>query len=259
MNNWIELDLFGMGCGLGLILLSLGLASWQRLGITWKMGVATGQSIIQLLVLGYILELVFALQNPVIVLLAIVGMIVVSAIVTRNRIGSRVPYLLPIVGISLVISTALTLTYTHLLILRVQPWHTPQYLIPLAGVLLGNAMNAAVIAGERFISNVNQNQTEIETHLSLGATPRQSTQAYRQEAIRASLFPTLNSMMVIGIVTFPGFFAGQMVAGMDPLNASLYQMLVIFILVITTLITTSLLIQGVDRQLFTSAAQFKSF
>lgn len=257
MGDWIELDLWGMGCALGLMLLTIGLAVWQRLGLTGNIAWATLQTIVQLLVVGYALELVFALQNPIVVLLAIVVLIALATVVTRNRIGRRIPYLVPILAGSLLISTAFTLAYVNLLVLRAQPWYTPQYLVPLAGVLLGNAMNAAAIAGERFLNAVYHSQTEIETHLSLGATPQQATQTYRREAIRAGLLPTLNSMLVVGIATLPGFFAGQIVAGIDPLNAALYQMLVMFILAIATLITTILLIQGLDRQLFNAAAQLK--
>jgi putative ABC transport system permease protein len=259
MNGLIELDLLGMGFALGLMLLAIGLSAWNRLGLEWNLAVATVRTIVQLLVVGYLLELVFALRSPWAVLAIIAAMMAIATVVARNRISRKVPYLLPIVGGAMLASTLFTLIYVNLLVLRLDPWYEPQYLVPLAGILLGNAMNAAAIAGERFVNTLNNSRLEIETHLCLGATPRQATMLYRREAMKAGLIPTLNSMMVVGVVTLPGIITGQILSGVDPLNAALYQMLIMFILAITTLITTVLLIRGIDQQFFTPAAQLKQF
>lgn len=255
MNGLIELDLVKMGFALGLMLIAIGLSAWQRLGLEWNLAVATVRTIVQLTAVGYILQIVFALNNPLAVIAVILVMVSIAAIVARNRISKKIPALLPIVGGSILVSTALTLAYVNLLVLRPDPWFEPQYLIPIAGILLGNAMNAAAIGGERFVSTINNSRLEIETHLSLGATPQQATALFRREAIKAGLIPTLNSMMVVGIVTLPGIITGQILSGVNPLDAALYQMLIMFILAITTLMTTILLIQGLDRQFFNSAAQ----
>jgi len=86
------------------------------------------------------------------------------------------------------VSTALTLCYTNLLVIQPPSWYEPQYLIPLAGIVLGNAMNGAAIAGERLVSTFNASKLEIETHLSLGATPEQAVAQYRKDA-KAGLIP----------------------------------------------------------------------
>jgi putative ABC transport system permease protein len=257
--NLIELDLVGMGWALGLMLLAVGLSAWQRLGLEWTLAMATGRTVIQLLVVGYLLALVFALRNPWAVLAIVLVMASIATVVARNRIGKKVPQLFPIVGGAIGLSTAFTLAYVNLLVLHPSPWYEPQYLVPLAGILLGNAMNAAALAGERFVTTLNSSQLEIETHLSLGATPSQATQLYRHEAIKAGLIPTVNSMMVVGIVTLPGIITGQLLSGIDPLNAALYQMLIMFVLAFTTLTTAILLIWGINQQFFTTAAQLKRF
>jgi putative ABC transport system permease protein len=210
-------------------------------------------------VVGYLLALVFALRNPWAVLAIVLTMTIIATVVARNRISRKLPQLVPILGSSLVLSTGFTLAYVNLLVLRLEPWYEPQYLVPLAGIVLGNSMNAAALAGERFVSTLNNSQLDIETHLSLGATPRQATQLYRREAIKAGLIPTLNSMLVVGIVTLPGIITGQILSGVDPLNASLYQMLIMFMLAFTTLLTAVILINGIDRQYFNQAAQLRKF
>ena len=258
MNDLIEIDLIRFGWALGLMGIAIGLSAWQKLGLEWNLAIATVRTVVQLLAVGYILQIVFALNNPWAVLAIIGVMSGIAAIVARNRISQKVPKLLPVVGISILVSTTLTLAYITLLVLQPVPWFNPQYLVPLAGILLGNAMNAAAIGGERLVSTLNNSQLEIETHLSLGATPSQATAAYRREAIKAGLIPTLNSMMVVGVVTLPGIITGQILSGVNPLDAAVYQMLIMFILAIATLGTTILLIQGIYRQFFNQAAQFKS-
>lgn len=255
MNGLIELDLVRVGLALGLMAMAIALSAWQKLGLEKGLAIATGRTVLQLLVVGYVLEIIFALNSLWAVLGILVAMLAIATIVARNRISKKIPNLLPIVGGSVLISTAFTLAYVTLLVLQPSPWYEPRYLIPLAGILLGNTMNAAAIAGDRFVSTLNASQLELETHLSLGATPRQATELYRKDAIRTGLIPTLNTMTVVGIVTLPGAFTGQVLGGINPLNAALYQMLIMFILAIATLITTILVIQGIDRQFFNANAQ----
>jgi putative ABC transport system permease protein len=142
-------------------------------------------------------------------------------------------------------------------VLQPPSWYDPQYLIPLAGIVLGNAMNGAAIAGERLVSTLNSSQLEIETHLSLGATPQQAVAQYRREAIKAGLIPTINTMMVVGLVTLPGIMTGQLLSGVNPLVAAAYQAVIIFMLACATLMTTLLVTTGLCRQHFNQFAQLQ--
>ncbi|PSB21555.1 iron export ABC transporter permease subunit FetB [Phormidesmis priestleyi ULC007] len=240
---------------LGLILAAIALSSWQKLGLEGSLALAAGRTIAQLTVVGYFLGVVFAFKSPWAVLAVLGGMLIVASIVARNRISQKIPRLLPLIAGSILVSTALTLTYTSLLIVQPQPWYDPQTVIPLAGIVLGNAMNGAAIAGDRLVSTLNSSQLEIETHLSLGATPQQAVAQYRRDAIKAGLIPTINSMMVVGLVTLPGIITGQLLGGADPIQAAAFQMLILFMLAFATLLTTILVTQGLLRQFFNQAAQ----
>jgi putative ABC transport system permease protein len=255
MTEIIKLDFADLGWSLGIIAIAVVLSSWQRLGLEGQLIYAAGRSLLQLLVVGYVLALIFALNDPFAVL-AIVGvMLTIAAIVARNRIGKKMKGLLPIVWGSLLVSSALTLIYIIAVIVRPDTWYSPQYLIPLAGMILGNAMNGASLAGERLASQISHNRLEIETHLCLGATPKQAIASYRQEAIRVSLIPTLNQMLVVGIVSLPGMFTGQVLAGVDPVDAASYQILILFAIALTDLLAALLVAEGVSRQFFNQNSQ----
>ncbi len=255
MNNVIELDVIDLALALGIIGVAIALSLWQKLGLETKFMFGAGRALLQLLIVGYVLDLVFALHNWFAVLIVLLFMLSVAAITARNRIDKQQPGLLPIVWLSLIASTGLTVAYIIVAIVQPPVWYEPQYLIPLTGMLLGNAMNSASLAGDRLINAIKQNYREIETHLCLGATPKQAIFNYQKEAIRTGLIPTLNTMMVVGLVTLPGMFTGQVLAGTDPLNAASYQILILFAIALTNLIATFLITESLYRRFFNQNLQ----
>jgi putative ABC transport system permease protein len=248
--NLIELDLIDLALALGLIGISIALSLWQRLALEGQLAFAAARSILQLMVVGYLLDFIFTLDNPWGVLLVLAIMLSIASIVARNRISKKIEGLLPIVLLSIFASSALVVSYIIVLIIQPPTWYQPQYLIPLAGMILGNAMNGASLAGERLVDRINNSRLEIETHLSLGATGKQAIASYSREAIRAGLIPTLNQMLVVGVVSLPGMFTGQVLSGTNPLNAASYQILILFAIASANLIVTLLVTEGIYRKFF---------
>ena len=255
MNELIQLQPTDLGLALGLMAMAIGLSLWQQLGLTWSLALATIRTLVQLTMMGYVLWFIFDWKHPGAVGAIIVVMVTIATLETRTRIGKKIPALLPLLWGSIFISTALTLIYTTAVILQPETWFDPQYLIPLAGIVLGNAMNGAAISGERLVQTLYAHRLEIDTHLCLGAMPQQAIAPYRKEAIKAGLIPTINAMMVVGLVKLPGIITGQLLSGVAPLDAASYQILIMFMLAFATLLTTILVTEGIASQLFNSAAQ----
>jgi len=248
-------DLLGMLWAIGLMAISIGLSSWQGLGLSKTLAIATVRTLVQLLGVGLFLSIVFSTENPLIILAVIAGMATIAAVVARNRIDREMSRLFKWVLLAIFSSGLVTVTYVCVFVIQLDPWYSPQYLIPLSGIVLGNAMTAASIAGERLVSALRNSRTEIETHLSLGATPEQAASTYRKEAIKAGLIPTINAMMVVGLVTLPGMITGQILGGADPLIAALYQILIMFMLALATLIAALIATYGIMQQFFNPAMQ----
>ncbi len=257
----ISLDFTDLGLSFGLVAIAIALSAWQNLGLEGQLFLATLRSIVQLGVVGYVLAVVFAPtgQNPVVIMAVLLILLTLISIFTRNRISQKIPYLLGWVWGSLFLSTLLILLYVNFLVIQPTPWYNPQYWIPLAALILGQSLNGAMVAGERLVSTLNRHQLEIETQLCLGATPEQAIAPYRKEAIQAALTPTLNGMMTVGLITLPGVLSGQLLAGVNPLDAVSYQVLILFMLALANLITTLLLTAGISRQFFNRDAQFQRF
>ena len=255
MDDLVTLDTLDLFLCLGLIGIAIALSLWRKLSLEKQLAYSAFRSLMQLIAIGYILDIVFAIDNWLVVLGILGVMITVASLVTRNRIDQKLKGLLPTVILSLVASSVFTLGYVILLIVQPNKWYEPQYLIPLAGMLFGNAMNGASLAGERLLNSIQQNRLEIETHLSLGATGKQAIAGYQKEAIRTGLIPTLNNMVVIGLVSLPGMFTGQVLGGSNPRDAASYQILILFAIVSVNLMTTVLITEGIYKRFFNQREQ----
>ena len=230
--------------------IAISLSLWQKLSLEKQLAYSAIRSLMQLIAIGYILDIVFAIDDWWAVLIILGVMLTIASIVARNRIDRQLKGLFSTVALSLIASSLFTLAYVILLIVRPERWYEPQYLIPLAGMVFGNAMNSASLAGDRLLNSINQNRWEIETHLCLGATSAQAIAAYRQEAIRTGLIPILNNMVVVGLVSLPGMFTGQVLGGSDPLDAASYQILILFAIVLANLIASVLVTRGIHQHFF---------
>jgi putative ABC transport system permease protein len=120
------------------------------------------------------------------------------------------------------------------LVVRAEPWWRPDYFIPIAGMVIGNSMNALAISLDRLVSDLTAGRAEVEMRLSLGATPREASEEIVRRSVRAGMIPSINSMMSVGLVFIPGMMTGQILSGMDPAQAVRYQIVVMLMLVGST-------------------------
>jgi putative ABC transport system permease protein len=219
---------------LAFVIMAILLSLWLRIGLERDMVVAAIRSTIQLIAVGYILKVVFALQNAVYIAIMILLMIVVAARNARKR-GKEISG----VGWRIAAAIGLTELVTQglLLGLGVVPF-TPQYIIPISGMIIGNAMVASGLFLNRMQSEVKSHKQEILTILSLGGSPKQSIMPFVKQSIRASMLPTIDSAKTMGLVQLPGMMTGQIIAGADPIQAVRYQLLIVFSIIASAAITS---------------------
>ena len=143
------------------------------------------------------------------------------------------------------------------MVVRYSPWYDPRYLIPLAGMIIGNSMNGASLAAERLASEMRERREEIETALSLGASGRQASEPAVRNAFRAALMPTINTMAAMGIVSLPGMMTGQILSGTEPMVAVRYQIAIMCAITGSVAITAFLIVLQGYRHYFNKAQQFQ--
>lgn len=250
--SWLELALAA-----ALLLVAIALARWHRTGLERSFVVGGARTVVQLVLVGYVLVYVFALDRWYLVLAALLVMLAVAAKTAADRQLSDRTRLLKITGFALFVGSGITLLYVAAVVVRVEPWYNPRYLIPLFGMIVGNAMNAAALAAERLAGEVEARRAEIEAYLALGASSTTASQDAVRAALRAALIPTINSLMVVGIVSLPGMMTGQILSGTSPMTAVRYQIVVMFMLAGATTVTAAVVALWYRITFFTAAEQLR--
>jgi putative ABC transport system permease protein len=194
--------------------------------------IAAVRMVVQLLLVGLALRWLFASQS--ITLTLAVALLMLAATVRevaarpRQRLTAWGNYRIAatVVAGSSIATVLLALTTA----IRPQPWHDPRYAIPLLGIVLGSVLNSASLALDSFMSEVVSRRNHIEARLALGAQLHEALAPLMREAVRRGLIPVINQMAAAGIITLPGIMTGQLLAGMDPISAVKYQILLLFLL-----------------------------
>ncbi len=253
----VPIDILQLSLAFGLILVSAGLARLMRIGLEKQLLWASIRMVVQLLATGYLLHLVFAVNSPFPVILMLFAMTLFSLQVAGGRIKKKMPHFYRVVGSSIIIGCGGVTFYFSLLVVGYTPWFDPRYLIPLAGMIIGNAMNGAALAAERLDSEIHDRRDEIETALCLGATSGQASESAVRKAFGAALIPTMNTMAATGIVALPGMMTGQILSGTEPAVAVRYQIAIIFAITCAVAVTSFMIIIQGYRKYFTKAHQLK--
>ena len=225
---------------LALIGIAILISRWQKLDMERDMAVGTVRAFVQLLAVGIVLQQIFNAARWYWVLLALGVMTSVAGWNAMQRqSGSRRGVFGLMTG-AIALASALTLAIVIGVVLKVRPWYQPQYVIPIAGMIIGNAMNGAALVVGRLRSEILHRRNQVEAALALGASGRIASAAALREALRAAMIPTINSLMTVGIVQLPGMMTGQIISGARPVDAVRYQIVVLLMIAAATALTAIL-------------------
>ena len=233
----------------------------QRLDLEKSLALGVIRTFVQLYAIGYVLVYILSSMQWWHVAIAIAVMLTVATHNTIHLQRIKVSGLTVPVAFSLLVGMGLPLLIIQSLIVVPVPWWSPQYLIPLAGMLLGNAMTGATLAVNRFVGDLRSRFAEVEASLALGLTPRQACHPLRHDAARAAMLPSITAMMTVGLVQLPGMMSGQIIAGLAPTEAVRYQIMVMLMLACAVSIATFLLLELTIHTIFARGAlsQMKLF
>ncbi|NJK61381.1 MAG: iron export ABC transporter permease subunit FetB [Synechococcaceae cyanobacterium SM2_3_1] len=251
ISNWQLL-------GSALLLLINLLLSWcMGLRLERSLGMASLRMVVQLLLVGYLLQWLFQIPSPPLILTIALIMATVAGIAGVNRIPRRFLGIYRQSILSILVSSGLVCGLSLVLILQVDPWYNPQYLIPLLGMVLGNTLNGISLGLNAFTESLVVHQDEIEALLALGATRWEAAHAQIQNALRTGMIPSINSMVVMGLVSLPGMMTGQILAGAEPSEAVRYQIVIVFMIVSGTALGTLGVVLMAFTRLFTPRHQLR--
>ncbi len=172
---------------------------------------ALARMLVQLLLIGYGLSYLFNVEQASIILVVLIMMISVSSWIALNTVKARRKLLYTKALYAISLGGGIPLFIIVLGVVRLDPWYTPSYLIPLASMIFSNSLNSVSLAAERFITEIGREVAYEDA---------------KKIALRASLIPITNSLFAVGLVSLPGMMTGQILSGVSPLIAARYQIMV---------------------------------
>jgi len=236
-----------------LIVIVVILSIWQRLNIEKEIVVGSVRAFVQLIAIGYILEFIFDLDKIYYTLLVILVMSLVGAYTSYSR-SNKLPMGLIIAWVSIFTGSFISLGLP--VVTRIIDT-TPQYLIPLAGIVIGTAVKSGSLAFNRTRREISNNKEKIEAILSLGATSRCAYHSFAVEVLRSALIPTIDTLKIVGLIQLPGAMTGMIIAGASPIEAVKYQIIIMYMVTCSAAVTAVMITLLSMKMFFTKDHQLK--
>lgn len=255
--GWMVEFLKGMvkpAAALAVVFMAAALSYTQRLRLEREMVYAISRAFLQLSIIGFVLQFIFNRENSFWIILAYLFMVSVAGYTAGQR-AKHVPRGKYIAGASILTGTAVTMFL--LVLLNVFPF-TPRYIIPVAGMMMGNAMTVTGVTMKRLRDDIRTQMNLVETALALGATPRQATHQQVKRALVIALSPVIDNAKTVGLISLPGAMTGLIMGGASPIEAIQLQIVVMNMLIgastVSSIMSTYLCWPG----FFTKAYQLES-
>ena len=229
MTDYIALTTSDLALGGVLILVDAGLSLLLGLGLARPILVAGLRMVVQLTLMGLVLNGLFAQASPLLTLVAALVMIGFAGyeITARQDQSLQGVWRWGIGTGAISLSTILVTVLALFTALRPDPWYDPHYAIPLLGMILGNTMTGIALGLNVLTSGAVAGRVGIEAQLMLGATRFQALSPMVRKSLRTALLPIINTMAATGVVSLPGMMTGQILGGVPPVEAVKYQIMIL--------------------------------
>lgn len=234
----LDIELSRMILLYGLCLLPWLLLRLIGLLLSRDIGISVIRMSAQLALVGFYLKLLFDLNNPWLNGLWILMMLMVADFSILRRAGLKVRYFALTTFTAIAFSILFSTAFLVFLVIQPDIYYDARYIVPLAGMILGNCLQGNVIALERFYSVLRKNENEYATFLMLGATRQEAVLPYFRDAIKAAISPTIAGMATMGLVSLPGMMTGQILGGSEPWVAVKYQIAIMICIFTSTTLAT---------------------
>jgi putative ABC transport system permease protein len=242
-----------VAASLVLVALAVAVSVWQRADLERDIGISVVRSFIQLTAIGYVINAIFD-QDSLLFVFALIAVMVVFGALTARRRARTVPRSLVPLLIALTVAAVTTLGLVVALGIF-EP--KPRFLVPVGGMVVGNAMTAAAVSLNRLGDEVRSAAGRIEATLALGATATQAMLPTLRRSLRSGMIPLIDSTKTTGVIFFPGTMVGMLLAGADPVDAVRLQLILLWTLLGSVALSALTATGLAYRNFFTPAHQLK--
>jgi putative ABC transport system permease protein len=259
VDGYVELSAWQVAIAGSLVLVNGVISVAFRLGLERSLLMASARMVVQLLLIGYVLRWVFQSSSVAPVVALAITMTIIAGISAVRRTERRFPGVYLASSVSVLVSAWLVTAFGIGAVLqKADTWYEPQYMIPILGMILGNTLNGISLGLNRLGDELVVRRDTVEMSLALGATSWEAARGPVRQAVRTGMIPMINTMMVTGIVSLPGMMTGQLLSGVNPLDAVKYQIVILFLIASGTALGTVGVVLLSFRRLFNRYHQFQS-
>ena len=231
MTSYVPLSFVDLAVAAALVAVNGAISFAYRLRLEKSLAAASLRMIVQLALVALALKFIFAQTSPLwSVLFATVMAVAAGAEIVMRQERRFTGWRAMILSSSPAFLSGLVTTLVALALIQPEPWHAPRILLPILGMLVGNALSGVALVLDTLTSAANRERNVIEARLALGATRFEAFETVMRRGLRTGLMPILNAMAAAGIVSLPGMMTGQILAGIDPVEAAKYQILIMFLI-----------------------------
>ncbi len=249
-----DIGTLGLAASGILVAVAVAISVWRQLGLERSLLWASLRALVQLLLVGWVLQFVVDPDDPLIFSVLWLLAMVTFAAYTTSRRAADVPRVLPLSMLAYTASAIVVLGVLFGFGIYDLEGRT---LVPLAGMVVGNSLAATVLVSRQLLIASTEQRGLIEARLALGLTAKQSFQPHLRQALRTALVPQIESTKAVGIVFLPGAMVGLILAGVDPADAVKVQVSVMYLVLGSVATTTAVMSLGISRELFTPAQQLR--
>ena len=249
----IDVSLGEVAASVALVALAAAISFWRDADLERDIGIALVRSFIQLTAIGFVIQAIFDADTLLLVAALLVVMVVFGAFTARAR-AKKVPGALGPLLIALGLAGGATVGL--ILALGIFPAE-PRYLVPVGGMVIGNAMTAAAVALNRLGDEMEDSRGRIEATLALGATAGDAAAPSVRRSLRSGMIALVDSTKTTGLIFFPGTMVGMLLAGADPVDAVRLQLILLYVLLGSVAIAGLVATQLAYRNFFTPAQQLR--
>ena len=250
MNATPEISTLQMFAFTGFILASSIASILLKLGLVKDLWLGSLRTFCQLFLMGFVLNYIFSNANFFLIIGLFFWMVFWAARIINQRVKDKPFDTQWTIFLCMAVTYILVSSLTTGGVLDSSPWYKPELFIPLAGMVIGNSMNAIALSLDRLFSELRNKRPYVEQMLLFGASSKEAVESSLRDAVRTGMIPSINSMMSVGLVFIPGMMSGQILGGQDPVSASKYQILIMVMISASTALGCSLVTWLVAKRCF---------
>lgn len=249
-----DIGIAGLAASGILVFVAVAISLWRQLGLERSLLWASLRALVQLLIVGWVLQFVVDPNDPLILSVIWLFAMVSFAAYTTSRRAPNVPKVL---RLSLLAYSASAIVVLGVLFGFGIYDLEGRTLVPLGGMVIGNSLAATVLVSRQLLIAATEQRGVIEGRLALGLSATEAFRPHLRQALRTALVPQIESTKAVGIVFLPGAMVGLILAGVNPADAVKVQVSVMYLVLGSVATTTAVMSLGISRELFTPAQQLR--